>query len=149
MIGLSLTRFGVFHAATQGVLVGPVGRWLGPRGALGLSMACDGGAHVLLALAGLDGVRDDAGVCAGRHRHANPAIAAVRTGERRKSGRAEGLVTSLTSFVSIFVPLWISLIYCARRATFPGLVWVMAAAMYPACLPFLHKAAAGVPVVAA
>lgn len=52
MIGLSLTCFGIFHAATQGVLVGPLAKWLGPRHGLLLSMACDDAACVLLAFAG-------------------------------------------------------------------------------------------------
>jgi DHA1 family tetracycline resistance protein-like MFS transporter len=54
-----------------------------------------------------------------------------------------GLLASLTSFVSIFGPLTISLIFFASRASFPGLVWVLGAAMYLVCLPFLRRATEG------
>ena len=50
-----------------------------------------------------------------------------------------GTVTSLTSFVSIFAPMAITLTYAASATTLPGLVWILAAACYPLCLPFLRR----------
>ena len=148
MIGLSLTCFGVFHAAIQGFLIGPMGKWLGPSGSLLLSMACDGGAYVLIALAGQGWMAFALMPMFALGGTGMPILQSLLS-ERvdgENQGALMGLVTSLTSFVSIFAPLSISLIYFASRDSFPGLVWVMAAAMYLVCLPFLRKAAAGVPV---
>ena len=151
MIGLSLTCFGVFHAATQGVLVGPLGKWLGPTGGLLLAMTCDGAAYVLMALAGQGWMAFAMMPLFALGGTANPILQSLLSErvDRENQGALMGLVTSLHSFVSIFAPLSISLIYFASRASFPGLVWVLAAAMYPVCLPFLRKATAGEAVAAA
>ncbi|MBC7478910.1 MAG: MFS transporter, partial [Pseudorhodobacter sp.] len=151
MIGLSLTCFGVFHAATQGVLVGPLGKWLGPRGSLLLSMTCDGAAYVvmgfithgwmaflLMPLFAIGGT-------------ANPILTALLSErvDADRQGALMGLIASLTSFVSIFAPLTISLIFFASRDGIPGLVWVLGTATYLVCLPFLLGAISGGKVVLA
>ena len=142
MIGLSLTCFGVFHAATQGVLVGPLGKWLGPRGSLLLSMACDGGAYVVMALAGQGWMAFAIMPLFALGGTGGPILQSLLSGhvDDNSQGALMGLVASLQSFVSIFAPLSISLLYFATRSTFPGLVWVLAAVMYLACLPFLRNA---------
>ena len=142
MIGLSLTCFGVFHAATQGVLVGPLGKWLGPRGSLLLSMACDGGAYLVMALAGQGWMAFAIMPLFALGGTGGPILQSLLSGhvDDNSQGALMGLVASLQSFVSIFAPLSISLLYFATRSTFPGLVWVLAAVMYLACLPFLRNA---------
>lgn len=144
MIGLSLTCFGVFHAATQGVLVGPLGKWLGPRGSLLVSMACDGGAYVVMALTGQGWMAFAIMPLFALGGTGGPVLQSLLSGhvDDNSQGAMMGLVASLQSFVSIFAPLSISLLYFATRSTFPGLVWVLAAAMYLVCLPFLRKATA-------
>ena len=63
-----------------------------------------------------------------------------------RQGTLMGLMTGLQSFVSIFAPLSISLIYFATRDVFPGTVWIGAAAMYLVALPFLFGAIKKAPV---
>lgn len=147
MIGISITCFGLFHAATQGVLVGPLGRWLGPRRGLLLAMGCDGLAYVLIALAGQGWMVFALMPLFAIGGSANPILQAQLSGQvdGDNQGALMGTLTSLTSFVSIFAPLTISLIFFASRGYFPGLVWVLAAAMYLVCLPFLTGALAGTP----
>lgn len=150
MIGLSLTCFGLFHAATQGVLVGPLGKWLGQRNSLLLSMACDGGAYVVMALAGQGWIAFAIMPLFALGGTGGPILQSLLSGhaDDDSQGALMGLIASLQSFVSIFAPLSISLIYFATRSIFPGLVWLLAAAMYLVCLPFLTKATKGVPVPA-
>lgn len=145
MIGLSLTCFGVFHAATQGVLVGPLGKWLGQRNSLLLSMACDGAAYVVMAMIGQGWIAFAIMPLFALGGTGGPILQSILSGhvDDDRQGALMGMVASLQSFVSIFAPLSISLIYFATRSSFPGLVWILAAAMYLACLPFLRKATAG------
>jgi MFS transporter, DHA1 family, tetracycline resistance protein len=148
MIGLSLTCFGLFHAATQGVLVGPLGKWLGQRNSLLLSMACDGGAYVVMALIGQGWIAFAIMPLFALGGTGGPILQSLLSGhaDDDSQGALMGLIASLQSFVSIFAPLSISLIYFATRSTFPGLVWLLAASMYLVCLPFLTKATRGAPV---
>lgn len=147
MIGLSLTCFGVFHAATQGILVGPVGKWLGPRGGLLLAMACDGAAYVWMAFNGVGWLVFAVMPLFALGGTGGPILQSLLS-ERvdgENQGALMGLVASLQSFVSIFAPLSISVIYFASRGTFPGLIWLVSAAMYLVCLPFLRKATGHAP----
>jgi MFS transporter, DHA1 family, tetracycline resistance protein len=138
-IGLSLTCFGFFHAVTQGVLVGPMGRYLGERGSLIASMVCDGTAYVLMALAVQGWIAFALMPLFALGGTAMPVLQGMLSGrvDDQSQGSLMGVVTSLTSFVSIFAPLSISLIYFATRPLFPGMVWVLAAAMYLVSLPFI------------
>jgi len=141
VLGLSLTCFGIFHAATQAFVVGPLVAWRGPRVGLVVAMACDGAAYVAMALIGQGWLAFLLMPLFAMGGAANPILQSLLS---EKAGQAQGalmgLVTSLTSFVSIFAPLGVSLIYFASRETFPGLIWLLAAAFYPLCLPFLRRA---------
>ena len=124
MIGLSVTCFGVFHAATQGVLVGPMGKWLGPRESLLVSMAFDGAAYVVMGFATQGWMAFAIMPLFAIGGTANPVLQSLLS-ERvdgDHQGALMGLLTSLTSFVSIFAPLTVSLIFFASRSSFPGLV---------------------------
>lgn len=150
MIGLSLTCFGVFHAATQGFLVGPVSKWLGPRGGLLLAMACDGAAYMWMAFNGQGWLVFAVMPLFALGGTGGPILQSLLS-ERvdgDNQGALMGLVTSLHSFVSIFAPLSISLIYFGSRNSFPGLIWVLAATLYLVCLPFLRKATRSAPQLA-
>jgi DHA1 family tetracycline resistance protein-like MFS transporter len=141
MLGLSVTCFGLFHAATQGLVVGPLVAWRGPKVGLVVAMACDGAAYVAMALIGQGWMAFLLMPLFAMGGAANPILQSLlseKAGEEQ--GALMGLVTSLTSFVSIFAPLAVSLIYFASRESFPGLIWVLSAALYPLCLPFLRRA---------
>ena len=124
MIGLSVTCFGVFHAATQGVLVGPMGKWLGPRESLLVSMAFDGAAYVVMGFATQGWMAFAIMPLFAIGGTANPVLQSLLS-ERvdgDHQGALMGMLTNLTSFVSIFAPLTVSLIFFASRSSFPGLV---------------------------
>jgi MFS transporter, DHA1 family, tetracycline resistance protein len=137
-IGISLTTFGLFHAATQAVLVGPMGTRLGPKWSLLVSMAADGAAYVGMALAGQGWIAFALMPLFALGGSTQPIIQSMLSvrvdGERQ--GALMGLITGLSSFVSIFAPLSISLLYFATRSTFPGTVWILAAAGYVVVLPW-------------
>lgn len=82
---------------------------------------------------------------------ANPILTALLSDrvDADNQGALMGLIASMTRFVSIFAPPTISLIFFASRNGFPGLVWVLAAATYLVCLPFLLGAISGGKVVLA
>ena len=143
MIGLSITCFGVFHTAAQGVLVGPVGKWLGPRNGLLLAIVADAAAYVGMGLAGQGWMAFALLPLFALGGTAGPILQAAISGKVDGDGQGSlmGVLTSLQSFVSIFAPLTISLIYFASRSSFPGLVWVLAAALYLLCMPFLGRVA--------
>jgi DHA1 family tetracycline resistance protein-like MFS transporter len=139
MFGLSLTAFGLFHAAIQGVLVGPMTKFFGPRWGLLTAMMADGAAYIGMAFAG-QGWMAFALMPLFALGGASMPILQSMLSERvdgARQGALMGLFTGLTSFVSIFAPLSISLLYFATKASFPGTVWLFAAAMYLVSLPFL------------
>jgi len=141
-IGISLAGFGLFHALAQAFVSGPVAERWGERTALLCGVAADATAYVLIALA-TQGWMAFALLplfCLGGI--GNPALQSLLSGQMDEDsqGRLQGVLTSLTSLVSIFGPLVISAAYFASRATFPGFVWVCGAALYIFCLPiFLSK----------
>ena len=150
MIGISLTAFGVFHIASQAVMVGPLGKYLGERGGLLVSMAADGLAYVLMALAGQGWMAFALMPLFALGGSGGPILQGLLSGQvdGDRQGTLMGLMTGLQSFVSIFAPLSISLIYFATRPVFPGTVWIGAAATYLVALPFLFGAFKKAPVPA-
>ena len=148
MIGISLTAFGVFHIASQAVMVGPLGKYLGERGGLLFSMAADGLAYVLMALAGQGWMAFALMPLFALGGSGGPILQGLLSGQvdGDRQGTLMGLMTGLQSIVSIFAPLSISLIYFATRDVFPGTVWIGAAAMYLVALPFLFGAFKKAPV---
>jgi len=140
-LGLSLAGFGLFHAGAQAFVTGPVNTWLGDRRTLFVAMACDALAYVLIALA-------TAGWMAfallplfclgGIGAPVLQSMLADRVDAERQ-GELQGVLASLTSLASIGAPLLFSLIYVLSRTSFPGLVWMMGAALYLLCLPLLLR----------
>ena len=65
--------------------------------------------------------------------------------DSERQGALMGRFSGLTSFVSMFAPFLISLLYFATRAWFPGAVWILAASMYLAAVPFVLPALKGRP----
>lgn len=139
-IGLTLTLFGAMHAATQGLLVGPVTRWLGQKGGLIFSMLADGLAYVGMALASQGWMVFPLMPLFALGGSAQPILQGLLSErvDADRQGRLMGLYSGMQSFVSIFAPLSVTLIYFATRPIFPGTVWLGAAALYLVCLPILH-----------
>ena len=141
VLGLSLTAFGLFHAATQAFVVGPLVAWKGQRAGLIVAMLADGAAYVAMALIGQGWMAFALMPLFALGGAANPILQALlsEAAGEGDQGRLMGTVTSLTSFVSIFAPMAITLIYAASATALPRLVWILAAACYPLCLPFLGR----------
>lgn len=140
-VGLSLGLFGLFHALAQAFLTGPLSRQLGQRGTLLLGMACDTAAYVCIALA-------DQGwmafvliplFCLGGI--GAPVLEGLLSNGVADDGqgRLRGVMASLTSLASIIAPVAVAAIYFASRSWFPGLVWLLGAALYGLCLPVVLR----------
>jgi DHA1 family tetracycline resistance protein-like MFS transporter len=136
-IGLSLAGFGLFHALAQAFVAGPVAERFGERRALLIGMVADAAAYVAIALAtsGWMAFLLLPVFCLGGI--GQPALQSLVSGQvgEDQQGRLQGVLASMASLASIIGPVAISQIYFASRGVFPGLVWVLGAALYVLCLP--------------
>lgn len=139
MVGLSLGGYGLFHAAVQALLPGPVARRIGERNALILGLACESVGLLLTAVAtqgwvvfavlplyALGGV----GV---------PALQSLTTRQvdADRQGQLQGVLASIVSMASIVGPLFFAGVYFAARDTWPGIVWAVGVAIYILALPLI------------
>lgn len=137
MIGLSLACFGVFHALAQAFIVAPLTARLGTRGTLLAAILADSAAYIgiglsshgwiafaLMPLFSLGGV-------------GAPALQAMLSNSvaPNQQGRLQGLLASVASIATVIAPVAISAIYFMSRHRFPGLAWMIGAALYLLCLP--------------
>jgi DHA1 family tetracycline resistance protein-like MFS transporter len=136
-IGLSLAGFGLFHALAQAFVAGPLAERFGERRALLVGIVADSAAYVALALAtrGWMAFLLLPVFCLGGV--GQPALQALVSGQvgEDQQGRLQGVLASMASLASVIAPVAISQIYFASRGVFPGLVWVLGAALYLLCLP--------------
>jgi DHA1 family tetracycline resistance protein-like MFS transporter len=140
-VGASLTLFGLFHSLAQAFLIEPVRRRLGERGALMLGMAADGVAYVGVALAG-DGRLLFVLIpllCVGGISPSILQAVISRQASEDRQGQLQGVLSSLNSLAGMIGPTLFLAIYFATRDTFPGLAWIIGAALYLACLPLLVR----------
>jgi DHA1 family tetracycline resistance protein-like MFS transporter len=139
MVGLSLAGFGLFHALAQAFVAGPVSERWGERRAVIIGIAADTIAYIAIAFTtkGWFAFLLFPLFCIGGI--GAPALQSLLSNQvdDADQGRLQGVLTSMTSLVSIVGPLIISEAYFASRGTFPGLVWVAGAALYLLCLPLL------------
>ncbi|RUT32692.1 Tet(A)/Tet(B)/Tet(C) family tetracycline efflux MFS transporter [Arsenicitalea aurantiaca] len=139
MIGLSLGAFGVFHAGAQAFLTGPVVARIGERAALIVGLAAEvaalialgfaAGGWILFALMPLFAI---GGV-------GMPALQSLTTAEvdADRQGQLQGVLASLVSLSAVFGPLLFSTVYFAVKASWPGAVWLIAAAIYTLAVPLM------------
>jgi len=138
-VGLSLAGFGLFHALAQAFVAGPLSERWGERYALIVAIICDSAAYIAIAFAtrGFVAFLLFPLFCLGGI--GQPALLSLMT--QRVSaddqGRLQGVLSSLTSLASVIAPLAISEIYFASRTVFPGLIWILGAVLYLACMPVL------------
>ena len=141
MVGLSLGAFGLFHAAAQAFLPGPITKRLGERNTMYLGMACECGSLVVIAFAsGAQGwivfalmpVFSLGGV-------GMPALQSLATqqADADKQGQLQGVLASVVSLASIFGPLFFSLVYFAARGTWPGLIFIVGIGVYLFAIPLI------------
>ena len=141
MLGLSISCFGLFHAAAQGVIVGPLQKMLGDKGSLLFAMAADASGYLGMAFASKGWMAFPLMPLFALGGAANPVLSAMLSAkvDSDNQGKLMGALTSLNSFASIFCPLAISTLYLASRHVFPGTVWVLGVAGYVLCVPILLR----------
>jgi DHA1 family tetracycline resistance protein-like MFS transporter len=142
-VGLSLTLFGLFHALAQAFLVGPITKRLGERGALLLGVAADMGCYIALGLAtkgaiiwmlipflSLGGIGPSVLM----------SVISKQVSEDRQ-GQLQGVIASLQGLAAIIGPVLMLNLYFLTRNVFPGLVWIIGAALYLLVLPVVLRRA--------
>lgn len=139
MLGLSLACFGLLHAFAQAFIAGPLTKRWGERTAILTGVITDTSASVLIAFASR-GWMPFALMplfCLGAV--GLPALQSLlaKQVDAQSQGKLQGVLASLLSLTSIVGPLVISDVYFTTRFTFPGLVWLVGAALYLFTLPIL------------
>jgi DHA1 family tetracycline resistance protein-like MFS transporter len=68
-----------------------------------------------------------------------PALQSLTTQQvdSDKQGQLQGVLASLVSLASIFGPVFFSFMYFAVSDTWPGLIWIIGAAIYLLALPLM------------
>lgn len=146
-VGLSLAAYGALHAFAQGVLVGPVVKWMGERNALLFGLASESVSLAVLAfltqgwivflimpLFAMGGI-------------GFPALQSLATAtvDADHQGRLQGVLSSIMSLAAIYGPILYSAIYFASKSAMPGLVWLVTIGIYvivlPLALPLKRRAA--------
>ena len=139
--GLSLACYGGLHAISQAFVTGPMVARLGERRALLAGVAADGIGFVgmgvavagwmpfaLLPLFALGGL-------------ALPALQAVlaRQVDEQQQGELQGTLASIASLIGVGGPLIVTAGFAATQSSWPGSVWIIAAALYLLALPLLYS----------
>lgn len=140
-VGISLALFGLFHAGAQGFVAGPITERWGEKAALIIAILADSTAYISIALAwqGWMAFALLPLFCLGGI--GAPALQSLLTSRvgADHQGRLQGVLTSMTSLVSVFGPFIIAMLYFRTRTVFPGTVWIAGAALYVLCLPLLLR----------
>ena len=139
MIGLSLGAFGVFHAGAQAFLTGPAVARLGERWALIVGMACELTALLILGVATQGWVLFALAPLFALGGIGMPALQSLTTSQvgPDKQGQLQGVLASLVSLAAVFGPVFFSFSYFAVQGTWPGLIWIIGAAIYLLALPLM------------
>ncbi len=139
--GVSLACYGGLHAVSQAFVTGPMVAKLGEQRALLAGMAADGLGFIgigvavagwmpfaLLPLFAVGGL-------------ALPALQAVlaRQVDTQYQGELQGTLASLASLIGVGGPLVVTAGFAATRLSWPGAVWIAAAAVYLLALPLLFS----------
>jgi DHA1 family tetracycline resistance protein-like MFS transporter len=68
-----------------------------------------------------------------------PALQSLTTSQvgPDKQGQLQGVLASLVSLAAVFGPLFFSFSYFAIQNTWPGLIWIIGAAIYLLALPLM------------
>ncbi|HEY0034235.1 MAG TPA: Tet(A)/Tet(B)/Tet(C) family tetracycline efflux MFS transporter [Devosia sp.] len=139
MIGLSLGAFGVFHAGAQAFLTGPAVARLGERWALIVGMACELTALLILGVATQGWVLFALAPLFALGGIGMPALQSLTTSQvgPDKQGQLQGVLASLVSLAAVFGPVFFSFSYFTVQGTWPGLIWIIGAAIYLLALPLM------------
>ena len=139
MIGLSLAAYGLFHAGAQAFLTGPAVSFLGERWALVVGMGCELAALVVLGTTGQGWVVFALAPLLALGGIGMPALQSLTTTQvdADRQGQLQGVLASLVSLSAVFGPLFFSMVYFGIRGSWPGLIWLIGAAIYLLALPLM------------
>lgn len=138
-IGLSLGAFGVFHAGAQAFLTGPAVAMLGERWALIIGMGCELTALIVLGFATQGWILFALAPLFALGGIGMPALQSLVTTQvgPDKQGQLQGVLASLVSLAAVGGPLFFSFVYFGIRNEWPGLIWIVGAAIYLLALPLM------------
>jgi len=139
MIGLSLGAYGLCHAGAQALLTGPAVRRLGERAALIVGMMCEIAALVAMGLASQGWVIFALMPVFAMGGIGMPALQSLITSQvgADKQGQLQGVLASLVSLAAVLGPLFFSVAYFGVRDSWPGVIWIVGAAVYLLALPLM------------
>ena len=139
LVGLSLACYGVFHAGAQAFLTGPAVKWLGERWALVVGMGFELTALAVLGFATQGWILFALAPLFAMGGIGMPALQSITTRQvgADQQGQLQGVLASLVSLSAVFGPLFFALVYGALKGQWPGLVWIVAAAVYLLALPLM------------
>jgi len=139
--GLSLTGYGALHAVSQAFVTGPMVAKLGERRALLAGMAADGLGFVGMGFATVGWMPFALLPLFAAGGLTLPALQATlaRQVDEQHQGELQGTLASLTSLIGIAGPLVVTGAFAATQASWPGSVWLAAAALYLLALPLLFS----------
>ncbi|MDO8358458.1 MAG: Tet(A)/Tet(B)/Tet(C) family tetracycline efflux MFS transporter [Devosia sp.] len=151
MIGLSLGAFGLFHAAAQAFLPGPITARLGERNTMFFGMACECLALLAIAFAAQGWVVFAVMPLFALGGVGVPALQSLATqqADADRQGQLQGVLASIVSLASIFGPLFFAAVYFWVRGISPGLIWVVGIAVYLLAIPVIVRIRARPPVTMA
>lgn len=139
MVGLSLAGYGIFHAAVQAVLPGPVTKLLGEKNALLVGMAFECAGLALAAFASQGWVVFAVLPLFAMGGIGIPAFQslATRQAPADKQGQLQGVMASVVSLASIFGPLYFASFYFGIKDWWPGLIWIIGIGTYLFAIPLI------------
>nr|AIA15396.1 TetA [uncultured bacterium] len=142
--GLSLACYGGLHAISQAFVTGPMVARLGERRALLAGLTADGLGFVLMGVATAGWMPFALLPLFAAGGLALPALQAMlaRQVSPQHQGELQGTLASLTSLIGIGGPLVVTAAFAATQLSWPGSVWIAAAAFYLLALPLLFSARA-------
>jgi DHA1 family tetracycline resistance protein-like MFS transporter len=137
--GLSLACYGGLHAVSQAFVTGPMVARLGERRALLAGIAADGLGFVLVGLATAGWMPFALLPLFAAGGLAMPALQAMLASQvdEQQQGALQGTLASLASLIGIGGPLVVTAGFAATQSSWPGAVWIAAAALYLLALPLL------------
>ncbi len=139
MVGLSLAGYGIFHAAVQAVLPGPVTKLLGEKNALLVGMVFECAGLALAAFASQGWVVFAVLPLFAMGGIGIPAFQslATRQAPADKQGQLQGVMASVVSLASIFGPLYFASFYFGIKDWWPGLIWIIGIGTYLFAIPLI------------
>ncbi|WP_148661456.1 Tet(A)/Tet(B)/Tet(C) family tetracycline efflux MFS transporter [Roseateles chitosanitabidus] len=142
--GLSLACYGGLHAISQAFVTGAMVGRLGERRSLLVGMAADGLGFVLMGVATAGWMPFAFLPFFAIGGLALPALQAMlaKQVDAAHQGELQGTLASIGSLIGIAGPLVATAAFAATHHTWPGLTWLVAAALYLLAVPLLFSSRA-------